>query len=610
MAGNRGRYVLSILAIGIAAAFSYAVPLVVRFVIDFVIGTGEASGPSTFMTAETAARVTTLLDERLWIAGVVILVLTLAAGVFSFLAGRGSAVASERTTERMRNALYDHLQRVPFSYHVRAATGDLIQRCTSDVETVRKFMALQFVEIGRALFMTALALPLMISLHGGLTIAAVALIPAIFIFSFAFFRRVQKAFTLSDAAEGKMSSVLQESLTGVRVVRAFGRQAHEVGKFDRENMRFQRLTYRLILLLARYWSISDLMSTVQMGILLVTGSLLAIQGNVSIGVLVVFVTVEGMLLWPIRQMGRILTDMGKATVSMGRIGEILNAPLETGFGGTRVRPEIQGGLVFRNVGFAYYEGEPVLSGITFSVKPGQTVGILGSTGSGKSTLVQLIPRLYDYSEGSITLDGTELKEIDKEWLRKHIGIVLQEPFLYAKTLRENIGITGTADRHGAADAAIFEAARTAAVHEVIQGFDRGYETPVGERGVTLSGGQKQRVAIARALVQERPILILDDALSAVDMETDAAIRRGLRRREHRATTFIVAHRISSVSHADLILVLQHGRVVQAGRHEELLRMPGMYRRIAELQQAGIDHAADRVAEGARYDSAYGARVLP
>ena len=610
MAGNRGRYVLSILAIGIAAAFSYAVPLVVRFVIDFVIGSGETTGPSAFMTAETVARLTALLEGRLWIAGVVILALTLAAGVFSFGAGRGSAVASERTAERMRNALYDHLQRVPFSYHVRAATGDLIQRCTSDVETVRKFMALQFVEIGRALFMTVLALPLMISLHGGLTIAAVVLIPAIFVFSFAFFRRVQKAFTLSDAAEGKMSSVLQESLTGVRVVRAFGRQAHEVGKFDRENMRFQRLTYRLILLLARYWSISDLMSTAQMGILLVTGTVLAVQGGVSIGVLVVFVTVEGMLLWPIRQMGRILTDMGKATVSMGRIGEILDAPLETGFGGTSLRPEIHGGLVFRNVGFAYDDDEPVLSGITFSVKPGQTVGILGSTGSGKSTLVQLIPRLYDYSEGSITPDGTELKGIDKEWLRKHIGIVLQEPFLYAKTLRENIGITGMSDHHGAADAAIFEAARTAGVHEVIQGFDRGYETPVGERGVTLSGGQKQRVAIARALVQERPILILDDALSAVDMETDAAIRRGLRRREHRATTFIVAHRISSVSHADLILVLRHGRIVQAGRHEELLRLPGMYRRIAELQQAGIDHAADRVAEGARYDSAYGARVLP
>ncbi|MFP4484985.1 MAG: ABC transporter ATP-binding protein [Spirochaetaceae bacterium] len=462
----------------------------------------------------------------------------------------------------------------------------------------------------------------MISLHGGLTIVAVVMIPPIFVFSFAFFRRVQKAFTISDAAEGKMSAVLQESLTGVRVVRAFGRQAYEVEKFDRENVRFQRLTYRLILLLARYWSVSDLMSMAQMGLLLVAGTVLALQGAITVGVLVVFVTVEGMLLWPIRQMGRILTDMGKASVSLQRIGEILDAPVEGGFGGATLRPEIRGGLAFTDVGFGYGDGEPVLSGITFSVRPGQTVGVLGPTGSGKSTLIQLIPRLYEYSSGSITVDGTELKRIDKEWLRRHIGIVLQEPFLYAKTLRENIGITGTAKSVGNGngraaidDAAIFEAARTASVHDVIQGFDRGYETPVGERGVTLSGGQKQRVAIARALVRETPILIMDDALSAVDMETDAAIRRALRIRAHVATTFIVAHRISSVSHADLILVLNGGRIIQAGRHEELLTMPGMYRRIWDLQQAGIDHAADRVAlgqetEGDEYDSVYGARVLP
>ena len=626
MAGNRRRYVLGIVAIGIAAAFSYAVPLVVRFVIDFVIGNAETTGPSALMAAGTVETLRELLSGRLWLAGIAILVLTLFGGVFSFLAGRSSAVASEGTAAKLRNTVYDHLQRVPFSYHVNAATGDLIQRCTSDVDTVRKFMAIQFIEIGRALFMTALALPLMISLHGGLTIVAVVMIPPIFIFSFAFFRRVQKAFTISDAAEGKMSAVLQESLTGVRVVRAFGRQAHEVEKFDRENLRFQRLTYRLILLLARYWSVSDLMSMAQMGMLLVAGTVLAVQGAISVGVLVVFVTVEGMLLWPIRQMGRILTDMGKASVSLQRIGEILDAPVEAGFGGASDRPDIRGGLAFRDVSFAYGNGEPVLSDITFSVRPGETVGVLGPTGSGKSTLMQLIPRLYEYSSGSITLDGTELKRIDKEWLRKNIGIVLQEPFLYAKTLRENIGITGpahpagtaTGNGHGRAgidDAAIFEAARTASVHEVIQGFDRGYETPVGERGVTLSGGQKQRVAIARALVRDTPILIMDDALSAVDMETDAAIRRALRLRAHAATTFIVAHRISSVSHADLILVLNNGRIIQAGRHEELLTVPGMYRRIWELQQAGIDHAADRAAvgpetEGEEYDSVYGARVLP
>lgn len=633
MTGNRLRYVGSVLAIGIAAAFSYAVPLVVRFVIDYVIRGGQAGAAAGaadgFLDPARLEAARSVLSADIWIVVPVILVLTALGGLFSFLAGRGSAVASEGTAERLRNAVYDHLQRLPFSYHVRAETGDLIQRSTSDVETVRKFMAIQFVEIGRALFMLALALPLMLQLHGGLTLAALILVPGILGFSIFFFRRVQKAFTVSDAAEGKMSAVLQESLTGVRVVRAFGRERFEEEKFDRENARFQRLTYRLILLLARYWSISDFLSMAQMGILLVSATVLALMGEVTIGVLVVFVTVQGMLLWPVRQMGRILTDMGKASVSLHRIGEILDEPLESGFGGASLRPEISGAIEFRNVSFGYTEEVPVLSDISFSVRPGQTVGILGATGSGKSTLVQLIPRLYEYSRGSITLDGTELASIDKAWLRQHIGIVLQEPFLYAKTLRENIRGLGAASGGGSEDAAVFEAARSAAVHDVIQGFDKGYETPVGERGVTLSGGQKQRVAIARALVRELPLLILDDALSAVDMETDAAIRRSLRRRAHRATTFIVAHRVSSVIHADLILVLQEGRIVQAGRHEELLAQGGMYERIWSLQQEGMDHAVDRAAAEAGpvpgaavavgphennkeicHDGVHGARVFP
>ncbi|MFW5683960.1 MAG: ABC transporter ATP-binding protein [Spirochaetota bacterium] len=592
MHGYKLTYAGAIVAVAIATVAAYVVPLVVRLTIDSVIGDKPVDMPKFIATWITESVTTDHLRENLWIPALVILSVTLVAGVFQFFQKKWSSVASEQTAQRLRERLYDHLQHLSYDYHVKAETGDLIQRCTSDVETVRRFLAIQMVEVGRAGILLLTAYPLLFSLHVPLALLSVPIVVVIFIFSALFFKRVQTAFKKTDESEGRLSTVLQENLTGVRVVRAFARQKFEEDKFAERNAEFRGLARKLIGVFAVYWGTSDLLAMGHMMAILLAGTWYAIEGALSIGDIVVFLTVEGMLLWPVRQLGRILADMGKATVSLGRINEILDTPTEyPAVAGEQ--PKITGRVEFRDVRFSYEGDREILKGISFVAEPGKTVAILGPTGSGKSSLVHLLSRLYDYDSGSITVDGVELREIDKKWIRSHIGFVLQEPFLYAKTVKQNIGLARGADHDAgtdgvhaeAIDAEIYEAARDAAVHDVIESFEKGYETLVGERGVTLSGGQKQRVAIARALITGNPILVFDDSLSAVDTETDVAIRRALARRAKHATTFIISHRVTTLASADLILVLDDGQIVQAGTHEELMEREGLYRRVWAIQNS-------------------------
>lgn len=583
MKGNRALYIISIAAIGMATFLSFFWPMVLRITVDSIIG-GKAletqgwlkplfSGAYDFFGGHSG------LVGKLWICSILLIVITSIRGIFLYLKGKWSAIASESIAQKIRDKVYDHLQLLPYNYHVKAKTGDLIQRCTSDVETVRRFLSIQFVEVGRALFMVGFALSFMLPMSVPMTLVSMALVPFIFGFAVIFFIKVKKAFQLSDESEGRMSTVLQENLSGVRVVRAFARQAHEIDKFDGKNSEYRDLTYRLIWLLAWYWSISDFLSLIQIAAVLILGTFWAANGVISLGTLLAFSTFVGMMLWPIRQMGRVLTDMGKTMVSVGRIHEILDEPIEEFSDGEEIT--VKGKIEFKNVSFEYVPEKPVLKDVSFSVEPGQTVAILGPTGSGKSTLVHLLPRLYDYTSGSITIDGMELKDIDKHAIRKNVGLVLQEPFLFSRTLKENIGMS----RINSEDDEIFEAAQIASVHDVILDFQKGYETAVGERGVTLSGGQKQRVAMARTLVMETPILIFDDSLSAVDTETDAAIRAQLNKRAQKATTFIISHRLITLSEADIILVLEHGELVQIGSHEELVVQEGLYKRIWTIQNS-------------------------
>lgn len=580
MKGNRLRYVGAVLSVGISTGLGLLPPLVIRGTIDSIIGGKPMDMPAWVIGIIEKIGGQKVLVQNLWICGILLIMITLLNGLFQYTKGKWSAEASEAIARNIRDGLYDHLQNLPYDYHVKSETGDLMQRCTSDVETVRRFFATQFVEMGRALFMLFMSLAIMLSLNVKMTLMCMIVVPIIFTFAFIFFSRIKKTFKKSDEAESRMSITLQENLTGVRVVRAFGRQAFEMDKFDEKSREYKDLTFRLIKLLAAYWAMSDFLVMLQIGIVLTVGVYQATSGAISLGTLVVFTSYESMLLWPIRQMGRILTDMGKASVSLGRISEILNTPLE-GEGESLLKPEITGNIEFRNVTFGYDDGKPVLSNISFKVKQGQTVAILGPTGSGKSSLVHLLQRLYDYKSGSVLIDGVELKSIDRKWLRKNIGIVLQEPFLYSKTIKENIALA----KEDAQDEEVYNAAKVASIHDVIEEFENGYETAVGEKGVTLSGGQKQRVAIARTIVPECPVLIFDDSLSAVDTETDAEIRKRLKERSKNATTFIISHRITTLAGADIIVVLDHGRVVQIGNHEELIKQPGLYRRVWAIQNS-------------------------
>ncbi|WP_102398689.1 ABC transporter ATP-binding protein [Haloimpatiens massiliensis] len=580
MKGNRLKYIGAILSIGLATFFSTLSPLVIRTTIDSILGGKPMELSEAGVRFVNFLGGKSVLVQNLWICTILLVIITLVRGIFLFLKGRWSASASENIAKNIRETLYNHIQHLPYDYHVKCETGDLIQRCTSDVDTIRRFLAMQLVDIGRAVFILIFSITMMLSLNVKMTLIAMAAVPIIFAYSWIFFNGIKKLFQKADESEAKMTTALQENLSGVRVVRAFGRQKYEVDKFNARSEEFRDLSYKMYALRGNYWSISDFLCMLQTGAVLIAGVYLTARGEMTLGTLFVFTTYEGMLLWPVRQLGRILSDAGKMVVSINRISEVLGEKEEK-ISLEDLKPEVKGNIEFQQVYFEYEKDVPVLDGVSFKVKKGETVGIMGRTGSGKSSLVHLLARLYDYDRGSIKIDGVELKNINRKWIRKNIGIVLQEPFLFSKSIKDNISLA----KKEAVDKDIFEAADIAAVHDVIMGFDRGYETLVGEKGVTLSGGQRQRVAIARTVINKSPILIFDDSLSAVDTETDRAIRKALSKRSKGVTTLIISHRVSTLKEANKIIVLDKGKIVDMGSHEELIKKDGLYKRIWEIQSS-------------------------
>lgn len=581
MKGLKLRYSLAILCIIGAASFSFLTPLIIRFTVDSVLGGKPADLPfgiSGFFNPGVLVRFVT---GNLWIAAVAIILVAVISHSFTFLRGKLSAIVSEELARRMRNRLYDHIQRLPYAWHSKVQTGDIIQRCTSDVDTIRRFIGLQLVQLGRGIFMALLLIPVMLSMHVKMTLVSTVVVPLIFIYAYVFFKQVRKRFQAADEAEGYMTTVLEESLNGIRVVRAFAREDFEVDRFEKAADDYRAKCRKLITVLAYYWASSDSLCLIQIAAVFLFGIRWTIQGQLSLGTLLAFSTYVGMLLWPIREMGRILTDLGRALVSIGRLREILDSPVEEMEGSIRIpeKSRLQGKIEFQDISFAYNEDKPILQNIKLTIKAGETIAILGATGSGKSTLTNLIPRLFDSYTGKILIDGKDLASYNRQDLRKQIGIVLQEPFLYSRSIAENIGIAiPEVPREK-----IEHAALDAALHGAVTEFEQGYDTVIGERGITLSGGQRQRCAIARALITEPAILILDDALSAVDSETEQEIQKRLLLRKGRSTTMIITHRLTGVSLADRIVVLEHGRVSQTGTHEELIKAPGAYQRIWKIQ---------------------------
>jgi len=574
------RYTAAIVFSGVAVVLSVISPMVISFTVDSVIGDEPMELPGWLMKWVSDFGGRDALRERIWLLGLVFVLLMLFTGIFQYVKNRWFAISTENAAKRIRDTLYDHLQHMEYYEHVKSQTGDLTQRCTADVETMRKFMANQVTQVGEILFTVAFTLTAMIGLNGKLTLYSLCVVPFIFLASMIFFTKVRKTFLEVEDADSELHTTIQENLTGVRVVRAFGRQKYEIEKFKGKNESYREKVRKLNELMAWYWSMSDLLCMTQAMLVLFISVSWAARGIITLGTVILFITYIRNLIWPIRHLGRVISDMGQAFVAFDRIIEILDKPAEPK-DTQGLTPEIRGNIVFQNVSFQYPDGTNPLKDISFEVKQGQTVGILGPTGCGKSSLVHLLVRLFDYQKGSIKIDGYELKDIDKKWLRSHIGIVLQEPFLFSKTVLENIRLA----RPDASMSEIERAAKIAAIHDSILTFEKGYDTLVGERGVTLSGGQVQRVAIARTVLKNHPVLIFDDSLSAVDMETDIMIRQALRERSKGVTTFIISHRINTMAEADFIVVLDKGRIVQKGTHDELIREDGLYSRIWAIQSS-------------------------
>ena len=516
----------------------------------------------------------------LLIMAALILAFAICRSIFTFLQMNTANAATERVIQNVRNRLYNHIQLLPYTYHANVKTGNLIQRCTSDVDTIRIALYSQIPETVGSVFLIIYTVFLMMQSNIKLALVSCAVLPITVIFSGIFFYVIEKQFKTAADREAAMTAVLQESLTGIRVIKAFTRQQYEMEKFKTASEAYMKRNLIVIRCFAFFWSGSDFLSYIQIFIVILYGSFLAYRGEISVGMLIAFISYIGILIQPVRQLGRILGNIGKACVSVGRIEELFREEPEELFS-TQAKPEIKGNIVFDSVSFAYpgAENTPVLDNVSFSIKQGQTAAILGPTGSGKSSLVHLLDRLYDYTSGSITIDGVELHSIDKGWIRSQIGLILQEPFLYAKTIMENIKLAAPDTN----DAIAQRYARIAALDGEIHYFADGYSTVVGERGISLSGGQKQRLAIARTLIKDAPILIFDDSLSAVDVETDAAIRAALKNENKHKTVIIISHRIATVKDADIIIVLEKGKITEQGTHRELIQHDGLYKRIYDIQ---------------------------
>jgi len=572
-------FLLSVFSAIVASLMGFLGPLVVGFTVDSVIGDKTTSLPGPVMWLYESLSRGGYLGSNLMICAVFVAACALISGYFNYLSRVNMANGAERMINSLRIKLFAHTQNLPFEWHTKNMTGDIIQRCTSDVETVRRFVIQQLIEALRTVILIITAIAIMLTLNTVMTAVVIIFLLIVLLYTLYFLKRIAAKFLECDEAEGELMTRVQENLTGVRVVRAFARERFETERFDEKNIAYTNKWTSLGGVLGLFWGIGDTVSSLQLLSVLIVGSFLAVKGSLTFGELLVFISYTQILIWPVRQLGRVLSEMSKTSVSLKRIKEILDAPRETD-APDALSPPMDRDIEFKNVSFSY-GGQQVLRDVSFKIKSGTVFGILGATGSGKSTITYLLNRLYDLPEGcgAITIGGVDISSVKKSYLRRNIGLVLQEPFLFSKPIFENIDIASRARDLGR----VREKARIAALDDNVMSFSKGYDTIVGERGVTLSGGQKQRVAIARTLMMDAPVMVFDDSMSSLDMETDAKIRESLRIDTAGATVILISHRISTLMNADLIMVIEDGRVAEIGTHSELIRINGVYRRVYDLQ---------------------------
>lgn len=577
---KRWHYLGSVVAVSIASYFMFLVPTIGKVVIDRVITDPPEMDDGLLNRLIDWSGGADTLSQHLWWAGLAIVITTALAGAFMYLKDYLAARACEDTVKDLRERLFAHLHRLSEAYLNRADSGDIVQRCTSDMDTLRQFLTMQVMDMGRTVVLMCIMVPLMFMASPIMAAVSLFMLPVVFAYAWVYFGRIKNLFQEVDEAEGELTTIVQENLTGIRVVRAFARQDYECEKFDQGNARYRDLNLKLIRMLSNFWASSDLLCLIQNGFVLIGGGYLASRGHITVGTYFAFIGYANMLIWPIRQLGQQLSEAGKATVAIGRIQEILDAPEESrSEQETELPLATPGRIVFDDISFGFDADKPVLKNVSFAIEPGETIAIVGPTGAGKSTLIQLLMRLQDYRTGNIQLGGYELKSLSRQSVRRAIGTLLQEPFLFSRSLRENIKF----GRVGASDEQMIRSTTDAAVHHTIEAFQDKYETVIGERGVSLSGGQKQRVTLSRTLLREAPVLVLDDTLSAVDSNTEREILKALDRKRGEQTLLIITHRISVCRQADRIFVMQNGELTEQGTHESLQNKPGFYQKLWAIQ---------------------------
>lgn len=574
--GHRAKYLFAFFILFFALLFMQLSTFMTKILIDTLQGVAPSGLVDTFLTNLLGGQ--DFLRQNFWIFSAMIIGFGIARGLIFWTRLMIRGFIETNIARTVQLDLFYHIERLPYSFLKKAKSGDIIQTCTRDLDIVKSFIMRQFNSLVYTIFLTTISFALLLSVSWKIALSSIFILPFMFIYSFFYIKKVRKLFRVTEDSDGLVSAKIEETLSGIRLVKAYNNENYEIEDFDKHLDDYGKKFIDWRKASSFFYASSDIFVFGQIIFTTLLGLYLAIIGEITISIVVVAFEYVSMVVWPVRDVATTLSDLSQTIASIDRLNLILQQPLEDIESGDR--PTIQGRITFDHMNFHYDDTDEVLlKDITLDIKPGETIAIMGKTGSGKSTLSHLLTRLYDYTSGSIKIDGHELKTIAKGYIRQKIATVLQEPFLFSKSIINNLKMAN----QSATLEDIQKATMVADIHGSIVGFKEGYDTRVGEKGVTLSGGQKQRLAIARTIINKAPILVFDDSLSAVDTETDINIRTALKKRQEQSTTLIITHRVATAKDADRIIVLEKGRIAQMGTHETLLKQDGLYKRIYDIQ---------------------------